>query len=102
MKYAVIKFFNRQYKISEKETLLVDKLGSVNVKPDVLLFVDDEKVEVGKPHLEKVKVDLKVIEDSVKGDKIHVFKYKAKSRYRKSIGFRPLYSKLSVEKISSR
>jgi large subunit ribosomal protein L21 len=101
MKYAVIKYFDRQYKISEGETLLVDKLGSTSIKPEVLLFVDDEKVEIGKPHLDKVKVDLKMIEDSVKGEKIHVFKYKAKSRYRKRIGFRPLYSKISVEKISS-
>src|SRR4030066_1084760 len=101
MKYAVIKYYNRQYKISEKDTILVDKLIKTDIKPDVLLFVDDEKVVIGKPHLDKVKVDLKIFEDSVKGEKIHVFKYKAKSRYRKRVGFRPLYSKISVEKISS-
>jgi large subunit ribosomal protein L21 len=101
MKYAVIKYNNRQYRVSEKETLLVDKLGSNSIKPDVLLLVDEEKVEIGKPILSKAKIDLKIIEDKVKGEKIHVFKYKAKSRYRKRIGFRPLYSKISVEKISS-
>ena len=101
MKYAVIKFSNRQYKIGEKETILVDKLDSTKVKPDVLLFVDDEKVEIGKPYLDKVKVVLKIEGEPVKGEKIHVFKYKAKSRYRKRVGFRPLFSKITVEKISS-
>jgi len=37
----------------------------------------------------------------VKGKKLSVFKYKAKSRYRKKIGFRPIYSRYLVEKISS-
>ena len=101
MKYAVIKFSNRQYKISEKETILVDKLENTKVKPEVLLYVNEDKVEIGKPNLDKIKVDLKISEEPIKGEKIHVFKYKAKSRFRKRLGFRPLYSKITVEKISS-
>jgi len=54
---------------------------------------------IGKPTVEGAKVSLKFIE-SAKGKKIRVLKYKAKSRYRKKMGFRPIYSRLSVEKIS--
>lgn len=97
-KYAVIRLNGHQYKVSEKEEILVDKVEK-EIKPDVLLVVDGEKVSLGKPEVSSAKVSVKKIED-LKGEKIHVFKFKAKSRYRKHIGFRPSYSRVVVEKIS--
>jgi large subunit ribosomal protein L21 len=55
-------------------------------------------VEVGKPVLEKAKVVLEVL-DQVKGEKVEVLKYKAKSRYRRRYGFRPLFTKVRVKEI---
>jgi len=97
-KYAVIRLNGRQYKVSEKEEILVDKLGE-NINPEVLMVVDEEKVLIGKPEVKGAKVVLKKIGDE-KGEKIDVIKYKAKSRYRKHIGFRPQYSRIRVEMIS--
>lgn len=99
-KYAVIKIQGHQYLVSEKDEILVD---CIKEKPicDVLLFGDGEKVKIGKPILKDVIVKIKKVED-VKGDKIKVFKYKSKSRYRKQRGFRPEYSKIIIEKISSK
>lgn len=99
-KYAIIKFQGHQYQVSEKEELLVDKITDKN-EPEVLLFVNGEKVKVGKPTLKDVVVKIKVLNDE-KGEKIRVFKYKSKSRYRKQRGFRPQYSKILIEKISSK
>ncbi|OGM19791.1 50S ribosomal protein L21 [Candidatus Woesebacteria bacterium RIFCSPHIGHO2_01_FULL_38_10] len=98
-KYAVVKIGGSQYKISEGDEILVDK--DDKVEPEALLLVADGKVKVGKPKVEKVKISLKLLEAEVKGKKLSVFKYKAKSRYRKKIGFRPIYSRYLVEKISS-
>lgn len=98
-KYAVIKFAGHQYKVSEGDTLLVDHIKDDKAEPQVLLFVDGEKVTVGKPTIQKAKVSLKVLGEE-KGLKIDVYKYKAKSRYRKHIGFRPHYTKLEVGKIT--
>jgi large subunit ribosomal protein L21 len=100
MKYAVIKIANRQYRVSEGDVLLLSKIGKSEVKADTLLLVDGELVKIGKPYLGTNKVSLKVIEEELKGEKVSVIKYKAKSRYRKKIGFRPLLTKLVINKIS--
>ncbi len=101
MKYAVVKIGGRQYKISEGEEFLVDKLKDPKkIEVQTLLIADGDKVKVGKPALDGVSVKFKVVEELVKGEKIDVYKFKAKSRYRKHTGFRPQYTKLLVEKIS--
>jgi len=99
MKYAVIKVGGKQYRVSEGDRILVDKMS--NDQPiDVLLLKEDEKILVGKPYLKDVKISFEK-EAVVKGKKIDVFKYKAKSRYRKHIGFRAQYSPLVINNISS-
>ena len=97
-KYAIIKLQGHQYQVSEKDEILVDKITE-KTEPQVLLFVDGEKVKIGKPYLKDITVKIKKIEDT-KGEKITVFKYKSKSRYRRKKGFRPQYSKILIEKIS--
>jgi len=99
-KYAVIRLQGRQYKVSEGDEILVDKMLDLTAQAEVLLFSDEGKVKVGKPTLADVKVKVKVLTEMEKGEKIEVYKFKAKSRYRKHIGFRPQYTKLLVEKIA--
>lgn len=100
VKFAVIRIAGKQYKVTEGEEILVDKLEDTKkVEPEVLLIADGEKIEIGKPVLIKRKITVKVITDMEKGDKIRVFKYKAKSRYRKLRGFRAQHTRLLVEKI---
>ena len=100
MKYAVIKIKGTQYKVSEGDEILVDKLGSEKIETEVLLVVNGDKVKVGKPQVVDAKIKLKVLEKEIKGKKLTVQKFKAKSRYRRKYGFRPQYSKLLVEKIT--
>ena len=99
MKYAVIKLSGKQYKVIEGEKLLVDKLDKI-IPVQVLLFRDEEKVSIGKPYLENVKVTYSK-DEVVKGKKIDVFKYKAKSRYRKHTGFRAQLTPIVIQSISS-
>lgn len=99
-KYTVIRIKGKQHMVKEGDILFVDKLDNKNVAYDVLLFVEGDKVLVGKPVLKEVKVKFKLLDQVVKGDKVYVAKYKAKSRYRKKIGFRPQFTKLLIEKIS--
>ncbi len=101
MKYAVVKIGGKQYKVSEGQEILVDKLADPKkLNVEVLLFVDEGKVKVGKPVLKDAKVKVKVVAEIEKGEKVDVYKFKAKSRYKKHIGFRPQYTRLLVEKIS--
>lgn len=100
MKYAIVKIKGQQYKVSEGDEILVDKLGTD--KPDVKVFlvVDEKSVKIGKPEVKGVKVKMKILEAEEKGKKLYVQTFKAKSRYRRKIGFRPIYSRLLIEKIS--
>ncbi len=72
----------------------------MNVAESVILVVDDKKVKIGSPQVKAAKVKLKVVKEEEKGKKVTITKYKAKSRYRRKMGFRPKYTRLLVEKIS--
>lgn len=102
MKYAVISDRGRQYKVSEGQELYVDRIEGVNGNLEldqVLLYVDGDTVKVGEPNVTGAKVVCKVTGEE-KGDKVDVFTYKSKSRYRRHRGFRPVYTKVQVEKIN--
>lgn len=102
MKYAIIDAGGKQYKAVEGTTIRVDRLnaeiGDQIDLDNVLMVVDGEKVEVGAPQVEGVKVNTKVV-SHVKGPKIIVFKYKAKKRIRTKTGHRQQYTDLLVESI---
>ncbi len=66
---------------------------------EVLLFADGNKVKVGKPTLKDVTIKMKVVTEMEKGEKIEIYKFKAKSRYKRHTGFRPQYTRLVVEKL---
>lgn len=98
--YAVIKIRGKQYKVTEGSEILISGTCDEKVKTEILLNVKDGNVVIGKPFITKTSINLKVIENKVKGEKIMVSKYKAKSRYRKKIGFRSVSTKLLINKIN--
>jgi large subunit ribosomal protein L21 len=66
----------------------------------VLLYSDEKKTKIGKPFLKNFQVTGE-IESQLKGKKIRVATYKAKSRYRRVVGHRQLLSKIKIKKIKS-
>lgn len=97
MKYAVISLHNNQYLV--KPGSRFDVLGEVGKVGDVVndikvLFYQDEQTEVGTPFLDK-KIEVKVVALG-KTDKVDVFKYKGKSRYRRHTGHRQGNTTLEV------
>jgi large subunit ribosomal protein L21 len=100
-KYAVIRIKGHQYRVEEGEELLVDKLSEKEKPEAEVLLVKDKKTKVGTPTVKGSSVKLKVLEKEEKRKKIHVETFKAKSRYRRKIGFRPKFTRLKVEKITS-
>ena len=102
--YAIIQTGGKQYKVAEGDTVLVEKLeaaeGDVVTFDQVLTVVKDSDVVVGKPLVDGAKVTAKV-EAQGKAKKILVFKYKAKSNYRKRQGHRQPFTKVVIEKIEA-
>ncbi len=102
--YAIIATGGKQYRVAEGDVLRVEKIeagvGEVFEFNDVLTVVKDGEVVVGKPMVNGAKVIAKVVEHG-KGKKILVFKYKAKSNYRKRQGHRQPFTKIMIEKIDA-
>ena len=102
--YAIIKTGGKQYKVSEGDTLIVEKLdvqeGDNVVFDEVLTYVNDTDVKIGQPFVSGASVKAKVVEHG-KGEKILVFKYKAKSNYRRRQGHRQPFTKVEIEKIEA-
>jgi large subunit ribosomal protein L21 len=102
--YAIIETGGKQYKVQEGEYLNVEKLNAAEgetVEIDKVLAVGEPgQVEFGRPYVEGAKVTLRV-EKQGKGEKILVFKYKPKKRYRRRMGHRQPFSRVLVEKIEA-
>lgn len=102
--YAIIKTGGKQYKVAEGDVIMVEKLaageGEAVVFDQVLTVVNNADVKIGTPVVEGAKVTGKV-EAQGKDKKILVFKYKAKSNYRKRQGHRQPFTKVVIEKIEA-
>jgi large subunit ribosomal protein L21 len=99
---AVIKVGGKQYVVAEGEKLEVELLHAEgkSVTFDPLLVIDGEKVTVGTPVVEKIKVKADIVEDDVKADKVTAIRYKAKKRVHKVHGHRQHHTVLKIAKIA--
>lgn len=103
MKSAVIKTGGKQYRVQKGDQVKVEKLDKEEgetVEFDRVLLVDEEdNTQIGKPFVEDATVEGEVMEQG-KGEKIIIFKSKAKERYKKKKGHRQPYTKVKIEEIS--
>ena len=101
-KFAVIKIAGTQLKVFEGKEYDINKIegkkGDKVEISDVLLVVNGDDVKMGDPLVKESKVVLEITSQK-KDTKVDVLKYKAKSRYRKSIGHRALISRVLVKEI---
>ena len=100
--YAIIETGGKQYRVSPGQTIDVERLDVADGKTvdldRVLLIADGKRVKVGTPTVEGAKV-VATSQGEGKGEKVIVFKYKPKVRYRKKTGHRQLYTRLVIDKI---
>ncbi|MEK7650523.1 MAG: 50S ribosomal protein L21 [Patescibacteria group bacterium] len=103
MKFAVIKTGGKQYLVAPGDKLKVEKLAKTDVKSEgsevifdeVLLTSDGKETKLGTPALAGVKVTAKRVADD-RHDKLLVFKYKNKTRYRVKRGHRQPYTEVEI------
>lgn len=102
--YAVIETGGKQYRVSPGQTVEVELLpaepGSEVALERVLLVSTDDKTLVGSPTVTGARVMTTVVREG-RGDKIIVFKYKSKKRYRRTQGHRQDYIYLLVTDIQA-
>ena len=100
--YAVVRTGGKQYRVEEGRALKVERLpgevGDTVELGDVLLMADGGAVTVGAPNISGARV-LGTIAEQGRAPKIIVFKYKAKTRYRKKTGHRQPFTRVVVDDI---
>ena len=99
---AVIQTGGKQYDVREGDKIEIEKIeGKAEetvVFYKVLLLDDGKKVRVGKPYLEKIKVEGKILEQK-KAPKIIIIKQKPKKRYLKKQGHQQKLTVIEIVKI---
>jgi len=94
MNYAIITLGGKQYVVHEGETILVDRLDREEGKafqPDVLFVGGDGEGELAP----STTVSAKVV-GHVRGPKVRIGKYKAKSGYKRHTGFRSSLTRIEI------
>jgi large subunit ribosomal protein L21 len=101
--FAIIKSGGHQYRVAPGDTIDVEKVegnvGDIVELGEVLLLGTNDGVQVGSPLVEGARVTAKVVAQR-KGEKLVVFKFKAKKRYRRKTGHRQSLTRLSITEIA--
>src|SRR3954469_17682820 len=97
--YAVIESGGKQYRVSEGETLRVEKLtgpAGTKISFGPLLVADDAgSVPGGRPPLGGITVEAEVVEQGL-GKKIIIFKYKRRKSSRRKAGRRQPFTAMKI------
>jgi large subunit ribosomal protein L21 len=100
--YAVFENGSHQYRVSEGEMVRLDyrdgaEPGQEVVFDQVLLVQSNAGTKIGRPYLDGCKVIGEVVEHN--SDKITVWKFKRRKRYRRKKGHRQHYTAVKINQI---
>ena len=99
--YAIIRDRGSQYRVEEGQLLDVAQMnlnpGTVVILDEVLMIGGDEP-QIGAPTVAGARVRAEVVGEA-RGEKIVVFKYRNKKRYRRRTGHRQDYTRLAIREI---
>ena len=102
--HAIIETGGKQYKVTEGDTLFIEKLeaeaGQAITFDKVLAILDGDKATFGAPVVEGASVAATVVKNG-KGKKVRIFMYNPKKGYRKRQGHRQPYTKVQIGAIQA-
>ncbi|HXX59498.1 MAG TPA: 50S ribosomal protein L21 [Dehalococcoidales bacterium] len=103
--YAIVEITGKQYRVTPGQIIDVDCNNAAEgevIEFDKVLAVgnDNGETTLGKPYIEGAKVTA-TSKGTERGDKVIVYKFKAKVRFRKKVGHRQQYTRLSIDKIEA-
>lgn len=101
MATAVIRTGGKQYRVSEGDTLAVELLAG-NPGDDVqfsdVLFLGGDSPKIGKPLVSGAKVTGKIVAHD-RGERLVVFKFKRRKRYKRKNGHRQHFTSVKITSI---
>lgn len=102
MSYAVIKTGGKQYRVSEGQLLVVEKLEAESkvVFDQVLLVASEGAVKVGKPLVEGATVEAEVV-SQFRGEKVRILKFRRRKHHKKQAGHRQYLTEVKITRIAA-
>lgn len=101
--YAVIKTGGKQYRVSQGDTLKVEKLDAGegdSVEFDQVLMVGEgEEVRIGTPYVKGSRVSARVKAQG-RGSKVEIIKFRRRKHHMKRMGHRQSYTEVEITGIS--
>lgn len=102
--YAIVDVEGKQFKVESGSVIMapyIDMDSGAKLTIDKVLYLkDDSGIQIGKPYLDKVKVEAYVL-DHMKDKKVIVFKKKRRKGYKVKRGHRQLYTLLEISSIKT-
>lgn len=101
MKAAVIRTGGKQYRVSEGDTLKVELLEGKPgdaVQFSEVLMVGGDAPKFGKPTIAGAKVEGEIVRQD-RGERLVVFKFKRRKRYKRQGGHRQYETQVKITKI---
>lgn len=102
--YAVFVTGGKQYRVTEGQTLKVEKLpvdAGGNVEFDsVLMVADGDDIKVGAPYVAGSKVTA-TVKSQGRDDKVMIIKFRRRKHHRKQQGHRQYYTELQITGIQA-
>lgn len=99
---TVIEIDKKQYLVKKDETIEVQLLeqteGEISIDKVLLVIDDDNRVTIGTPYINDAVVKAQVLGQE-KGDKVVIYKYKRRKKYRRKTGHRQKYTVLKISDI---
>ncbi len=100
--YAIIESGGKQYRVEPGAIVSLERIpGDVGSQVEldrVLLISDGATVKVGKPTLSGAKVISQIVAQT-RGEKIDVFKFKKRKKYRRKTGHRQELTRVRIAEI---
>lgn len=107
--YAIIEESGGQRKVTTGEDILIDLYKHGEAQPgDAITFdkvlvlgADDAAAaKLGMPYVSGAKVTAEVLEPVVMGDKVHIFRFRPKKKYKRKIGHRQRFTRVKITAIA--
>ncbi len=101
--YAVIETGGKQYRVQVGQSLDVERLpveagGDVEIDRVLMVGGEDASIRIGTPTVEGARV-VATVDEHHRGEKLIIFKMKAKKRYRRKTGHRQELTRLTIKDI---
>ncbi|AFP84836.1 50S ribosomal protein L21 [secondary endosymbiont of Ctenarytaina eucalypti] len=102
--YAVFQSGGKQHRVSEGQTIRLEKLGvttgeTVEFKK-VLMIANGENVQIGTPFVNGSKITAEILAHG-RGDKIMIVKFRRRKHFRKHQGHRQWFTDAKITSIGA-